>query len=64
MRRTMTARARCGETVTVVVDVYRQSVWLSVVPMFNGEAILDPAHVDDLVNTLTQAAQEAREYQQ
>ncbi len=63
MRRTMTARARCGETVTVVVDVYRQSVWLSVVPMFNGEAILDPAHIDNLVNTLIQAAQEAREYQ-
>ena len=60
----MTARARCGETVTVIVDVYRRSVWLSVVPMFNGEAILDPAHVDDLVSTLTQAAQEAREYQQ
>jgi hypothetical protein len=33
------------------------------VPMFNGEAILDPAHVDNLVNTLIQAAQEAREYQ-
>ena len=64
MRRTMTARARCGETVTVVVDVYRRSVWLSVVPMFNGEAILDPAHVDTLIDTLTQAAQKARSYQQ
>lgn len=52
MRRTMTAKARCNETVTVVVEVYRRSAWLSVVPSFNGEAILEPAHVDSLVNTL------------
>jgi len=42
--------------------VYRQSVWLSVVPFFNSEAILEPAHVDSLVDKLIQAANEAREY--
>ncbi|MGH3914989.1 MAG: hypothetical protein ACRDTC_16520 [Pseudonocardiaceae bacterium] len=48
---------------TVIVEVYRRSVWLSVVPSFNNEAILDPAHVDNLVATLIQAAREARDYQ-
>ena len=62
VRRTMTARARCDETVTVIVEVYRQSVWLSVVPSFRSAAILDPAHVDSLVVTLIQAAQEARSH--
>lgn len=56
-------RARCQESVTVIVEVYRRSVWLSVVPSFNNEAILDPAHVDNLVATLIQAAREARDYQ-
>lgn len=62
MRRTMTTKARCSETVIVVVEVYRRSVWVSVVPSFNGEAILEPANVDSLVDTLIQAAQEARKY--
>jgi len=59
----MTVKARCGETATIVVDVYRQSVWLSVVPRFHSEAILDPAHVDRLVDTLVRAVKKAREYQ-
>jgi len=58
----MTVKARRGETSTIVVAVYRQSVWLSVVPFFNSEAILEPAHVDSLVDKLIQAAEEAREY--
>jgi len=62
VRWTITVKARCGETSTVVVTVYRQSVWLSVVPFFNSEAILEPAHVDSLVDKLIQAAEEAREY--
>ncbi len=62
VRWTMTARARCGETSTVIVKVYRRSVWLSVEPFYNSEAILDPEHVDNLINTLGQAGQEAREY--
>ena len=57
----MRAKARCGETSTIVVAVYRQSVWLSVEPSSNSEAILEPAHVDRLVNKLIQAAKEARE---
>lgn len=62
MRRMMRVSARCGETVTVIVEACRQSVWLSVEPSFNGEAILEPVNVDSLVNTLTHAAQEARAY--
>lgn len=62
VRWTMRVRAQCGETSTVVVEVYRQSVWVSVVPSFNGEAILEPANVDSLVDRLVHAAQEARKY--
>ena len=64
MRRTVTVKARCGGGIaTVIVNVYRRTAWLSVEPSCNSEAILDPAHVDTLVNTLIQAVQEAREYQ-
>jgi len=62
VRWTMTARARCGESSTVIVTLYRRSVWLSVEPFYNSEAILDPEHVDNLVSTLVQAVQAAREY--
>ena len=62
VRWTITVKARCGETSTVVVAVYRQSVWLSIVPFFNSEAILEPEHVDGMVDKLTEAANKAREY--
>jgi len=62
VRWTMRVRAQCGEASTVVVEVHRRSVWLTVVPVFNGEAILEPANVDSLVDKLAQAAQEARRY--
>ena len=64
LRQMMTVRARCGEAATVIVKMYRQTVWLSVEPFYNSEAILDPIHVDSLVDTLTQAAPKARSYQQ
>ncbi|MGH7656858.1 MAG: hypothetical protein ACREL6_01400 [Gemmatimonadales bacterium] len=56
----MKVRARCGETVTVTVETYHRSVWVSVAPSYNGPAIYTPEHVESLVNTLTQAAGEAR----
>ncbi len=59
----MRVKARGNETVAVVVKVYRQTVWLSIVPIFNGEAILEPQSVDSLVDTLVEAVQEARSYQ-
>ena len=58
----MKVKARCDETVTIVVDVYRRSIWLSVTPFFNGEGILEPENVDSLVNILNLAAKEARSY--
>ncbi len=59
----MRVKARGDETVTVIVKVYRKTVWLSIIPIFNGEAILEPLNVDSLVNTFTEAAEEARSYQ-
>ncbi len=61
MRRAMAVTARGGEPATVVVTVYRNSVWLSVEPLFNSEAILKPSDVDSLVHELTLAVQEARD---
>ena len=63
MRRALAVRARCEESATIVVEVYRRSVWLSVLPSFMGEGILDPDKADSLAGTLVQAAREARGYQ-
>ena len=46
--------------VTVVVTVYRGDVWMSIVPPFTWEAIMEPAKVDELIQVLGSARQEAR----
>ncbi len=49
---------------TVVVTVNRGGVWVAIDPPFTLEAILEPAHVDTLIDMLTQATKEARRYEQ
>ncbi|MGH3697185.1 MAG: hypothetical protein ACRDRX_24915 [Pseudonocardiaceae bacterium] len=51
-------------TATVIVAVNRGGVWISIDPPFAFEAILEPAHVDILVNMLTEATKEAQRYEQ
>jgi hypothetical protein len=43
-------KGREGVAVTVVVTTYHGHVWI--VPPFTWEAIMDPAHVDQLIHVL------------
>lgn len=62
-RRELPARGRGGAALTVVVSVYRNTVWVSPEPAFASDVvILAPAQVEGLITTLTWAATEARRY--
>lgn len=53
---------RQGIRLTVMVEVYREKVWLVVVgSAFTAEAILEPGETDRLIELLRQAAGEARD---
>ena len=60
-RRELPARGRQGVTLTMVVAVYRNTVWVSVEPPSASDvAVLEPPQADDLISALTWAATEAR----
>lgn len=64
-RQTLVVKGRQGARVTVVVEVYRRKVWLTVVDVpFVAEGILEPGQADGVAELLTQAATEARGKQQ
>lgn len=48
---------------TVIVTVNRGRVWVAIDSSFTLEAILEPTHVDTLIDMLTQAAREAQRYE-
>jgi hypothetical protein len=50
-----------GVPATVVVTVQRGHVGVSIQPPFTWEAIMDPEKVDELIGTLAQAQEVARE---
>lgn len=49
-----------GIAATVIVMVRHGFVWISIMPPFTWEAILDREKVDELVQTLTLAGKDAR----
>lgn len=61
MRRRLSVQGRRGVHVTVVVMVYRDTVWVSTSSddPFSGEAVLELTRVDSLIDMLTWAAGEA-----
>jgi hypothetical protein len=60
-RRVLPARGRQRAALSIVVVVYRDTVWLSVEPSSASDvAIFEPPQVDDLIALLTWAAGEAR----
>ncbi len=61
-RKKLAVRGRQGMTVTVIVIVYRGTVWMSIDPPFALDAILEPEHVASLIDLLTQAVKEAQSY--
>jgi hypothetical protein len=44
----------------VVITVQRGWVFMSMAPRFTGDAILDPQKVDEVMNTLAQAREDAK----
>jgi hypothetical protein len=58
--RRVVVKGREGVVATVVVTVYRGDVWMSIVPPFTWEAIMEPAKVDELIQVLGSARQEVR----
>ena len=57
--RKVSVKGRNGAVVTVVVTEYRGRVWMSIVPPFTWEAIMEPRHVDQLIHVLGLAREES-----
>jgi hypothetical protein len=59
--RRVVVKGRQGVVATVVVTIYRGEVWLSIVPPFTWEAIMEPGKVDELIHVLGLVREEARQ---
>jgi hypothetical protein len=61
VRRRLSVQGRQGVNVTIVVMVYRDTVWVSTSSdePFSGEAVLELTQVGSLIDMLTWAAGEA-----
>jgi hypothetical protein len=55
----VSVKGREGVAATVVVTTYPGYVWMSIVPPFTWEAIMDPGHVDQLIHALGLAREES-----
>lgn len=60
IRRMVSVKGTGGVPATVVVTVQRGRVWVSIEPPFTWEAIMEPGKVEELVQVLCQAADDAR----
>ena len=58
--RRISAEGREGTAATVAITTYRGRVWMSIVPPFTWEAIMDPGSVDELIHALELARDEAK----
>lgn len=57
--RRVVVKGREGVVATVVVTIHRGGVWMSIVPPFTWEAIMEPGKVDELIHVLGLAREEA-----
>lgn len=60
IHRRISVRSSSGEPAAIAAIVRQGKVWVSMVPHFVGEAILDPENVDAVIRTLAQARDDAR----
>jgi hypothetical protein len=60
IHRKVAVRSSSGEPASVVITVQRGWVFMSMAPRFTGDAILDPQKVDEVMNTLAQAREDAK----
>jgi len=59
MTRKVCVKGMQGVDAAVVVRVVRGAVWMSIMPPFTWEAIMEPGKVDELIRTLESARGEA-----
>lgn len=57
--RRVSVKGSAGIAATVIVKTIRGSVWMSIMPPFTWEAIMNPAEVDELIHTLGLAKEDA-----
>ncbi len=60
IHRRISVHSSSGESAAITAIARQGKVWVSVVPHFVGEAILDPEKVDAVIRTLAQARDDAR----
>jgi hypothetical protein len=60
MSRRVSVKACQGEDATVVVTVVQGNVWMSIVPLFTLEAIMEPGKVGELMGVLEMPREEAK----
>jgi hypothetical protein len=60
MPRRVSVEGREGTAATVAITTYRGRVWMSIMPPFTWEAILDPGVVDELIQALESARDEVK----
>ncbi len=60
VHRKVSVKGSGGISATVVVTVQKGTVWVSIVPPFTWEAIMEPGKVDELIRTLGLAREDAK----
>ncbi len=60
VHRKVSVKGSGGVSATVVVIVRQGKVWMSIVPPFTWEAIMEPGKVDELMRTLGLAREDAQ----
>lgn len=60
VHRKVSVKGSGGVSATVVVTVRRGTVWVSIMPPFTWEAIMEPGKVDELIRTLGLAREDAK----
>lgn len=58
--RRVVAKGREGVVATVAVTTYRGDVWMSIVPPFSWDVIMEIGKVDELIQVLAMAREDAR----
>ena len=58
--RRVSAAGRQGVVATITITTCRGQIWISIVPPFTWEAILEPGTVDELIHVLALARDEAK----
>lgn len=60
VHRTVSVGGSGGVTATVIVVAQRGKVWVSITPPFTSAAIMESGKVDEVINTLALAREDAK----